>query len=131
MYNSFSYLVFTICSINIPNCGPVTLGETVYPYISPLPLEGTGVHRCVFVLYSHCDPINIEHQSPCSGAWYVYYIEFQFFVLDMNTQFFQDEKSYLFISIFSFKSINCISICSCFFSNTMWCTWFEQYIQLR
>lgn len=35
---------------NIPN-GHVSKGETVIPYLQPLPFKGTGYHRVVFMLY--------------------------------------------------------------------------------
>lgn len=37
-------------SSNIPN-GNVANGDTIVPYLQPLPYKGTGYHRFIFVLY--------------------------------------------------------------------------------
>lgn len=72
---AYSSLVFTnpdghLCSgekevlhwmiVNMQQEGGLSSGTEVAPYLPPLPLRGTGFHRCVFSLYTHPQPLELS-----------------------------------------------------------------------
>lgn len=53
------YLYF---STNIPE-GEVSKGQTIVPYLQPLPFKGTGYHRLVFILYKQEKKIDLSENQ--------------------------------------------------------------------
>jgi large subunit ribosomal protein L38 len=45
---------------NIPNAD-ISKGETLVPYLQPLPLKGTGYHRFIFVLYKQNKKLDLSN----------------------------------------------------------------------
>lgn len=47
---------------NIPD-GNVSKGETIVPYLQPIPPKGTGYHRFIFVLYKQEKPLKLDEMK--------------------------------------------------------------------
>lgn len=62
-----SHLVHWIVT-DIPDGGGIDQGRTVVPYLQPLPFYGTGLHRVVFLLFRHKQPLDFEHVSSRSSS---------------------------------------------------------------
>ena len=47
----------TICRVNIRE-GVTSSGQELMPYLQPVPLQGSGVHRYILSVFTHTDPIS-------------------------------------------------------------------------
>lgn len=83
---------------NIPN-GDVSKGETIVPYLQPLPFKGTGYHRAVFVLYKQNEKVDLSSYKISnaneldSRSFYTYdfYKKYQDVITPAGLSFFQSK----------------------------------------
>ena len=64
------YNIMFFYSINISE-GDILSGHEIVPYLQPIPPQGSGLHRYIFTLYTHHNPIHIDDNmyNHHEGSW--------------------------------------------------------------
>jgi hypothetical protein len=93
---------------NIPG-NEIDKGETLCSYLPPFPANGSGWHRCVFLLYKHQNgPINYSDlYGSLPGDRYIYIEKFKFEIILIDFVLVLVLKNVLFLHlIFSINFVH-------------------------